>query len=257
MKKLAVFLMMFFLISNVYSQEVDTVEYKFKAFATLGIDFMVHNSIWGGTVPAIPEEATVSIAGTQYYAPAFGININYHFLENLSFYFDINMYKRKTPVAYNGGYASSMWIFEQTDYSSYLVGPFSEDVFYNVNTTGFRLGLKAYLQHEKKVQPWIGAYWGYYSVVHGIFNKDNTKNYGSGNDYISGLSYLNIGVDIWDKSKTFGVSLFFEMGAPVYSNYTIENCLVNGWNYSGIEGEHIFGSNRIGIAIITKSSNKK
>jgi len=186
-----VFYVVFFLISILYSQDIDTVKYKFKSYATLGVDFVLHNGMWGRTVPAIPEESTVSIAGAKYYAPAFGININYYFLENLSFYFDINMYKRKTPVAYSGGYASSMWIFEQADYSNYLVGSFSENVYYNVNTTGFRLGLKAYLQQEKSIQPWIGAYWGYYNVVHGIYNKYNTKNYGNGSDYVSGLSYLN------------------------------------------------------------------
>lgn len=71
-----------------------------------------------GTVPATPMERIVDISGTPFYALAYGLNFNYHFIENLSFYFDINMYKRKTPVAYSGSYAQSDWIFEMTDYSS-------------------------------------------------------------------------------------------------------------------------------------------
>ena len=251
--------LVFMLFSSLYmqSQTTDSLYYKFKTHATIGFDLILHNGIWGGSVPAIPIENTVNISGTPYYGTAFGININYHFLENLSLYFDINKYTRKTPVAYQNSHASSDWIFEKTDYNSREVGPFDEDVFYNVNTTGFRLGLKAYLQHKKTLQPWFGFYWGYYSVYHGIYNKDNTKTYGNGYDYVSGLSYINIGVDIFNKSKNAGISLFYEMGAPVYRNYDIENCLVTGWTFhdSG-EGEHIFGYNRIGISLIFNTSKK-
>jgi len=65
-------------------------------------------------------------------------------------------------------------------------------------------------------------------------------------------------VDIWDKTKTVGISLFFEMGAPVYKGYSINNCLVADWIFHDYgEGEHFFGYNRLGITFIAKTSKKK
>jgi len=258
MKKLYI-LILFFFVSVLYvnSQNIDTTKYKFKPYPTIGFDFIFNTGIWGGTVPATPIESTVSIPGTKYYAPAFGININYHFIENLSFYFDINMYTRKTPVAYKNSYASSFWIFEQTGYNSHEVGPFDEDVFYNIQTTGFRLGLKAYLQHKKNIQPWFGIYWGYYQEAHGIYNKDKTQTYGNASNYVTGLSYINFGADIWNKTKAVGITFFVELGTPVNRNYSIENCLVKDWTFEDYgEGEHIFGYYRIGISLNSIASKK-
>lgn len=257
MRKIVLLLFSLLLFVEVFPQVADNKKPNFKSFATVGADFLIHNGKWGGTVPAIPMESSVSTAGTNYYGPGFGININYHFFKGLIFYFDINRYTRKTPVAYNGSYATSMWIFEQTGYTVNYVGPFSEDVFYDVNTTGFRFGLKASFNQEKTVQPWFGIYWGYYSVVHGIYNDNMTATYGNGGDYVSGVSFMNFGVDIWNKTRSFAVSFFLEMGAPVYSDYTIENCLINGWTFTDSdEGEHIFGTYRFGIALIANTSRK-
>ncbi len=255
MKNLTAFISLLFMFCPyVFSQNTDTEYYIFKPYTTIGGHFIVHSGIWGGTVPAIPEERSTALDGTPYYGPAFGIDINYHFTKNISLYFDISRYTRNTPVAYKGGYASSFWIFEQTDYSVFIAGPFEEDAFYNVQATGFRLGLKAYLQHEKKIQPWIGVYWGYYNVLHGIYNKGMSKTWGNGNGYVSGLSYINFGTDIWDKTRTLGISLFYEYGAPVYRNYSINDCIVKGWTFKDEgEGEPIFGYNRIGIAVIIRN----
>lgn len=261
MKKIGsilVVLIFFGLIS--FSQNSDTIPYKFKSFTSFGAELILHNGIWMGTVPATPTERTVNIAGTPYYALGYGLNFNYHFIENLSFYFDINMYKRKIPVAYSGSYAQSDWVFEMTDYNSKLVGPFTEDAYYDVNTNGFRLGLKAYLQHKKPIQPWIGLYWGYYVVTHGIYTKDNKKTWGNNVDNVMGFSLYNLGVDFVDKSSGLGFTIFIEGGAPVDRNYKINDLINTGWTFTDYgEGEHIFGYYRIGISLnsLTFRKNKK
>ncbi|MGB4292889.1 MAG: hypothetical protein WBJ37_08400 [Bacteroidales bacterium] len=259
MKKLTIFtLLLTIYLTSIIAQTDTTINaQKFKPFMAIGFDFILHNGIWGGTVPAQPKESSVNIGGTPFISPGFGVIFNYRFMKNLSLYFDGNMYTRRTPVAYSGSYAESSWVAEQNDYSTNLVGPFDQDAFYKVKTTGFRLGLRGYLRHDKPVDPWIGLYWGYYGVNHGVYNKNNSTTWGNGYDYVSGISLLNAGIDFWDKSRTIGFSIFVEIGAPADRNYKIENCLHSGWTFTDYgEGEPIFGYYRIGFALLSNSSKK-
>jgi len=259
MKKLTILtLLLTVYLSSIIAQKENTIDaQKFKPIMTMGMDFVLHNGIWGGTVPAQPVGSSANIGGTPFIGPGFGMLYNYRFMKNLSLFFDFNIYTRRTPLAYAGGYATSPWVAEQNNYTTDLIGPFDQDAFYKVRTTGFRLGLRYYLRHDKPFDPWIGSYWGYYAVEHGVYNKDNTITWGKGFDYVSGISMLNAGIDFWDKLKTIGLSIFVEIGAPADRNYKIENCLTTGWTFVDYgEGEPIFGYYRIGVALLTKLSFK-
>ena len=234
---------------------------KFKPFLTGGFNILMHNGIYGGTVPARPDGgAFYPSGGDPYTGIGFGVNLGFRITEFLGLHFDINRYDSKTPVAYAGGYATSDWVFEMNDYGSRLIGPFSENANYIISTTGMRLGLKLYapLKKMKQIQPWYGIYYGYYSVTLGVYSEDKKSTYGNTNEDVTGLTYLNVGVDFWDKSQSFGGTIFAEFGSPVVRNYSIEDCLHSGWVFQDYgEGTHLFGYNRIGLTLNFVSSRKK
>lgn len=229
-----------------------TSQETFKPYLTSGFNLLLHNGIWGSTVPARPEGGKYyPTGGDPYTGLGLGVNIDYRLLDYFAFHFDINTYFNKTPLAYSGGYASSDWVWEMNDYSQRLVGPFAENVNYEVNSTGMRLGLKAFLpMKNKRVEPWLGVYYGYWTYNLGVFSEDKKSTYGNTSGSAHNLMYLNVGIDIWDKTHSFGATIFFEGGSPVARNYSIENCLVTGWTFQDYgEGTHLFGYYRLGIAL--------
>ena len=231
---------------------------QFRPYLWSGFNILLHNGIYGSTVPARPDGGEYNPnGGDPYTGIGFGVNIDYRLAKMIGIHFDINTYRRTTPVAYKNGYATSDWVWEMNDYSQRLVGPFSEDVNYSINATGMRLGIKAYPVKVKKLEPWIGVYYGYYTYTLGIFSADNKSTYGNYSGSATGLMYLNLGVDIWDNAESFGATLFFEGGAPVAVNYKIENCLVTGWTFQDYgEGTHIFGYYRLGLSLNFVSRKK-
>jgi hypothetical protein len=224
---------------------------SFKPFLAVGFNLLVHNGIYGSTVPARPDGGDFNPNGSDPYTGlGFGINISYRFLEKIAIHFDINNYSSTTPVAYTGGYATSDWVWEMTDYSSRLVGPFAENANYNINTTGMRLGIKVYPVKLKKAEPWFGLYYGYYSVNLGVYTDDKKSSWGNIDENVVSPTYLNFGIDYWNKGLGFGGTIFAEFGSPVVRNYSIENCINTGWTMEDYgEGMHIFGYNRIGITL--------
>lgn len=230
----------------------------FKPHLMGGFNVLAHNGIYGGAVPARPDRGTYhSSGGDPYTGIGFGVNFDYRFLENISLHFDINNYTSSTPVAFEGGYAASDWIWEMTDYSSRIAGPFTKNANYNINTTGMRLGLRVYPINKPQFQPWVGMYYGYYTVVIGIYSDDKQKTWG--NTYLdaTGLTYLNFGVDFWDKSQSAGGTIFVELGSPVVKDYQIENCINDDWTFQDYgEGFHIFGYYRIGLTLNFVSKKK-
>ncbi|NSW93448.1 MAG: hypothetical protein HPY62_01935 [Bacteroidales bacterium] len=241
-------------------QKADIPEAKFKPFFSMGFNILMHNGIYGGTVPARPDGGSFyPSGGDPYTGLGFGVNMGFRISEFLGLYFDINRYDSKTPVAYAGGYATSDWVFEMNDYNTRLIGPFSENANYLISTTGMRLGVRLYAPLKKKqIQPWYGIYYGYYNVTLGVYSEDKKSTYGNTNEDVTGLTYLNVGVDFWDKSRSFGGTLFAEFGSPVVRNYKIEDCLHTGWVFQDYgEGTHLFGYNRIGLSLNFVSSRKK
>ncbi len=230
----------------------------FRPFSTLGFNLLMHNGIYGSTVPARPVGGEYNPnGGDPYTGLGFGINFNYRILEFASIYADINNYSSLTPVAYKDGYASSDWVWEMNDYNVREVGPFPENANYWINTTGFRLGVRIYPLRNARFQPWYGIYYGYYNTTFGVFSEDKKTAYGKLTVETFSPTILNIGVDFWDKSRTFSATVFAEFGAPVARDYAIENCLHTGWTFRDYgEGFHLFGYNRIGISVNMNSGKK-
>ena len=226
---------------------------SFKGFATVGFSGLYHSGIWG-TTPAHPENDPLPL---KYNGFAYGVNIDYQFSEYLSAHFDILTFSRKTPVTYNNGYAASDWIFEMTDYNSRIVGPFNDDYYYFVNSTGIRLGLKLFIPLKGRIKPWYGIYYGFYSWYAGIYNLKKTKTYGNVDGTVSDLSYLNLGINI-PLSDIGSIDFFAEFGSPVTRNYEIQNCIIDGWTFKDYgEGFHLFGYNRFGLAFNFMTKRKK
>ncbi|HDR88851.1 MAG TPA: hypothetical protein ENN63_04385 [Bacteroidetes bacterium] len=233
----------------------------FKPYLGGGFQVLAHHGIYGGNVPARPQGGEFTPAGGDPYTGlGFGVNIFYRVAPFISVYFDISNFSSSTPVAYTGGYATSSWIYEMTGWESDIMGPFTENANYNINTTGMRLGARIYPLNKNQLQPWIGIYYGYYSINVGIYNDSKEQTYGNTSLDVHGPLFMNFGVDFWDKSKSFGASLFFEGGAPIAQDYTIENCLHEGWNYEDYGdagGFHIYGSYRIGLSVNFISGKNK
>jgi hypothetical protein len=142
-----------------------------------------------------------------------------------------------------------MW--EMNGYDQQLVGPFSENVNYTISTTGIRLGIRAYLPVKKiRVEPRAGIYFGFWNYTIGVYSEDKKSTYGNTSGSENDLLYFNVGIDFWNKAKSFGATVFFEGGSPVARNYSIEECLVNGWTFQEYgEGTHLFGYYRLGATL--------
>jgi hypothetical protein len=230
----------------------------FKSYFSGGFNLMMHNGMYGSTVPARPDGGSYNPHGSDKYTGlGFGVKIDYRIIELIALSFDINNYTSTTPVAEAGGYASSDWVWRMNDYDTRLIGPFPNDAYYNITTTGFRLGLKIYPMKKEQIQPWYGIYYGYYAVNLGIYTKDEKSHWGSSDLNTGGLTFMNFGVDFWNKTKSFGGTGFLELGSPVVRNYLIENCLHTGWTFEDFgEGTHIFGYTRVGISLNFTSARK-
>ena len=121
----------------------ESVTQNIKSYLSGGFNLLLHNGMWGSTVPARPDGGSYTpTGGDNYTGYGMGVNIDYRLAKYIGFHFDINMYSVKTPVAYKGEYATSDWVWEMNDYGSRLVGPFQTDADYMVETTGMRIGLK-------------------------------------------------------------------------------------------------------------------
>ena len=111
---------------------------------------------------------------------------------------------------------------------------------------------------KKKIKPWYGIYYSFYSWYAGIYNKNKTKTYGNVDGTAMNLSYLNLGVNIPVKGNS-SFDIFAEFGSPVTRNYEINNCIIEGWTFKDYgEGFHLFGFNRFGLVFnFTSKKNNK
>jgi hypothetical protein len=250
MKSFFLFFLYILSITTFSQGEENTLKLFPKMY--MGFNGIYQTGRWGD-VPVVPKNGpyTAFASGVPYGGYGFGTNLNLFITHNISLFFDGNFYSRKIDIAYKGGYASSEWVAEMTNYSSDEIGPFDEDAYFYVYTTGFRLGFRYYLNENKNIKPWFGAYYGYYNYTIGIFNKAQTQTWGNTTDNTNALSYFNLGLDLLNNDNSLGISIFFEAGGIVPNNnsYTIENCLVNGWTWHSEGGLHIIGPYRFGISI--------
>ena len=179
----------------------------------------------------------------------FGLSIDYNIDSSLRLFLDGNFYSYQRQVGVEGEYSSSFWVSEMTDYESNLIGPFSEDAFFYMKTTGFRVGAKYGFQRES-FRPWVGAGIGFYSWVADYANTDRTGSWGSDSGTATGVTFL-FGVDfiIGRESKNpMMITLFGDLAAPV-ANPIIDDLFNDGWTWDNVGGSHIMGPTRFGVSI--------
>lgn len=181
----------------------------------------------------------------------FGVAVDYTLMPGLRVVLDGTYSTYKRLAAENGKKSTSEWVFEMMDYSDHFTPTWNQDdVFMNMTSTGFKLGLK-YGKDIKDFQPWAGLYYGYYSWQCNFLNKDKSSTWGKDGGYVGGLTYA-IGIDFHikapDKNELFMLTIFGEGASPV-AHPEINDLFYTGWNWNNAGGNHIMGPYRLGIAL--------
>ena len=179
----------------------------------------------------------------------FGLSIDYNIDSSLRLFLDGNFYSYQRQVGVEGEYSSSFWVSEMTDYASNLIGPFDEDAYFYMKTTGFRVGVKYGFQRES-FRPWVGAGIGIYSWNADYATADKTGSWGSDFGSVAGATFL-FGVDFIfgrDSEKPMMITFFGDLASPV-ANPIIDDLFQDGWTWENSGGSHIMGPYRFGISI--------
>lgn len=204
---------------------------------------------WGreASMPCWPETKSTDygMGGEPVNGYGFGVGGDFRPMRELAFMFDIAFHSWKYQVAEKGSRSTSFWVFEQTDYSSYYTGTFDRDVFFYMDATIMRLGIKYFFPVNEKVEPWVALAYGMAAWNANFYTKDKSKTYGgdSGNGF--GASYM-VGVDF---RSSFTFTVFLEGGSPVAKPIEVDNLFYDGWTWRSTAGEHAILPYRVGIAI--------
>ncbi|GEM_PF-4365445 len=181
---------------------------------------------------------------------AFGIGMDYRLFDSISLFFDGGFYTWRLLLARKDGYAYGQWVAEQTGYSSAVIGPFSMDTYYYMDTTAIRIGAR-YILSAGNFQPWIGIAAGAYAWQATIGNRELGLKYGNPDSGISpGYSILT-GIDL--VFNDFCLRIFGDYGSAIgYPRITglIKDNPDAVFENTG--GEFVTGPYKIGIAICIK-----
>lgn len=256
---IALFMSLLFAFNNSFGQLNSLFKKKddstsFEKMPVIGFGVLAHTGIFGGEIPMRPVNGGFTTSGGEKWVGiGYGINIDYRFHKNFAFHFNATHYRLKTPIAYSGheSFMPGWFILDNNSYDFDMhVGPFEEDYNYHRNTTAMRFGFKGYFLKNESFDLWYGAYYSIFSWSINLLNEEKNKTLGntSGTSNFAGL--FNIGIDFWDKTRSTGATLFFEAGgAPLTGAYTIEDCIISGWNFSESAGPHVMGTYRLGVFI--------
>jgi hypothetical protein len=163
---------------------------------------------------------------------------------------DITVNRAQKQVARVGEYSSSEWVFEQTDYSSHEIGPFSEDAYYTMDTFGARVGAKLAFPIGNMI-PWIGAGYGYYNWTVDYGTKDREGTWGSASGEVWGPTVLGgVMFNLFPNDPDpMLISLMVDAMSPV-AYPIIENLFRDGWTWDNPGGNHVMGPYRFGVQIM-------
>lgn len=142
----------------------------------------------------------------------FGMSIDYRVSPAMRLFFDGNFSTFRKQVAVKDEYSTSFWVYEMTDYESHIVGPFTDDAYFFMDTTGMRLGVKYDFQ-KNGFRPWVGAGFGIYRWTVDYATVDRASSWGSDTGLASGATFL-LGVDIF-VGKSSMITLFGDFASPV------------------------------------------
>lgn len=174
----------------------------------------------------------------------FGLSIDYKLAPNMRLFLDGNVTTYRKQVGIEGEYSTSFWVYEMTGYESHIIGPFTDDAYYYMDTTGMRLGLK-YDFPAKGFRPWVGAGFGIYSWKADYATADHSASWGSDSGTVAGATFL-CGVDFFIGSGSM-ITIFGDFTSPV-ANPVIEDLFQDGWTWDNSGGSHVMGPYRFGIS---------
>lgn len=236
------------------TQENSTNIEAFEKKPIIGFGALAHMGKFLGEIPMRPMNGGFTTSGGESWTGfGYGISIDYRFHKNFAFHFGMNYYMLKTPIAYAGeeSFFPGYFILDNNSYDfDKKVGPFEEDYNYHRNTTAMRIGFKGYFLKKESFDLWYGAYYSVFSWSINLLNDDKNKTLGNTSGTTSYPGLFNVGADFWDKTRNYGVTIFFESGgAPVTGPYTIEDCILEGWTFTDNGGAHVMGTYRIGVLV--------
>ena len=174
----------------------------------------------------------------------FSISIDYRVSPEMRIFFDGNVSTYRKQVGVKDEYSTSFWVFEMTDYESHIIGPFTDDAYFYMDTTGLRLGAK-YDFPAGGFRPWAGATFGIYSWKADYATVDRTASWGSDSGLVAGPTVM-CGVDFLVGSGS-RITVFGDFMSPV-ANPFIEDLFHDGWTWDNAGGSHVMGPYRFGIS---------
>jgi len=174
----------------------------------------------------------------------FGLSVDYKISPSMRLFLDGNFSTYRKQVGVKDEYSTSFWVYEMTDYESQIIGPFTDDAYFYMNTTGMRLGVK-YDLPRKGFRPWLGAGFGIYSWKADYATADQTQSWGSDSGTASGLTFL-LGVDLFVGQNSM-ITLFGDFTSPV-ANPVINDLFQAGWTWDNVGGNHVMGPYRFGVS---------
>lgn len=216
-----------------------------KSRFLLGFSGVWPTGIWPAT--ALSNMGTTSFLkgqGNTLKSYGFGVFIQGNISKHFSLFFDINAYDYNIFLGKKGQVIQTAWtVAEGAQHSSQLNVVLPEEMHFDMQATGFRLGGK-YIIGNNKIRPWVGAAFGYYKWTANYFNADKGKTYGKDEGYVTGMTYL-LGVDL-EVMAGIVITPFVDFASPVAS-YKMKDLIYMQWD---IENDsHIMGTNRIGVTI--------
>ena len=125
---------------------------------------------------------------------SFGMGLDYRVTRFLSIFFDGGYNTWKMLLAEKDGYAYGEWVAEATNWTNAVVGIFTMDTYYYMDTTSMRLGAR-YIVSEGTLQPWVGAAGGVYAWEATIGNRDEGLKYGNPSSGFSPGYSILAGID--------------------------------------------------------------
>jgi len=204
---------------------------------------------WGRetSMPCWPETNTnsYSLGGEPVSGYGFGVGFDYKTASNIALIFDIAFHTWRYQVAEKGSRGTSMWVFEQTDYTSYYTGTFDRDAYFFMDATVMRFGVRYFFPVNEKLEPWVATAFGMAAWKGDFMTEDKSKTYGGDNGNGFGVSYM-VGVDV---HTSVTISFFLEGGYPVAKPIEVEDLIYSGWSWKSTAGEHAMLPYRFGISI--------
>jgi hypothetical protein len=216
-----------------------------KSRFLIGFSGVWPTGVWPAT--ALSNMGTTSFLkgqGNTVKSYGFGVIIQGSISKHFSLFFDMNAYDYNIYLGKKDQVIQTSWtVAEGAQHSSQLNVVLPEEMHFDMQATGFRLGGK-YIIGNNKIRPWVGAAFGYYKWTANYFNADKNKSYGKDEGYVTGMTFL-LGVDL-EIMQGVVITPFVDLASPV-ATYKMKDLFYMQWDID--YNSHIMGTNRIGLTL--------